>query len=252
MAAYTRNISETILLTDSIGQIYDTHTFYDDHTFYNSTGTSNIARVLGWNRNPSETISVADYIADSVSIMALLVDTIFVDDSFMQTVSFGRFVSDSVLLQEYLQSSIQYFRSNSDVLQVQDTITSLISIAVKLYDSVMVNDNANYNLAKYLFLQDNVNLTDYFSYVNLQDVDNDTPPTIDVLIFTPMPYTQPDRVIMYATDEAPTIVMENFVSGGERVLKQYDSHTIYNKHIPYYDSIGTDEAPTILMVTDRP
>lgn len=252
MAAYTQNFSESILLTDSIGQVYDSHTQYDDHVFYNNTGTSNISRVLGWNRNQTDSVSIFDYIADSISILAHLVDTVFVNDYFSQVVSFNKILNDIVTTQDTFTSSIQYFRSNNDVLAVQDTINYLTSIAIKLYDSVGLSDSANVDFVKYLFLQDDINLTDYFSYVNTNDVDNDTAPTIDILIFKPLPYTEPDKMILYSKTEAPTTTGLNFVTGGTYVLKQYDSHTIYNKHIPYYDSIGTDEAPTILTITDKP
>ncbi len=249
---YVRNFRESILLTDSIGQIYDTNTQYDDHIFYNSSGVSNISRVLGWNRSQSDLLALADYLVGIKSAMVFLYDTIQLQDSFIQSVAFNQFLVDTANLQDFLTKSIQYFRSKDEVLAVQDTITYLTSIAIKLYDSVGLADSATTEFVKNLFLQEDINLTDYFSYINNHDVDNDTAPSIDILIFKPLPYTEPDKMILFSTDEAPISAGLNFSGGGEYVLKQYDSHTIYNKHIPYYDAIGTDEAPTILTITDRP
>lgn len=261
MADLTASIQDSFILTDVVAKQYDTHTFYDDRVLYN--GEPTVLRVLDYSRPYLDSISVSDSLTNSLLLIIDLLDTlelsdlatrntqtkvniadsVSLDDEVLAIRTFLLSLLETVLFSDSLQRQFFISRVNLDNFNVQDFLERDVIIGVSIIDTIGVSESATRQFIASRTQDETLEYSDYIQYVYSNSIDNSQGPTLEALILTPLPYAEPERNVIYAFNEEviANVEITSFPTIG---IKMYDTHTFYDKHIPYYSGVGSDLAPT--------
>jgi hypothetical protein len=166
-----------------------------------------------------------------------IVDTISATDSASRQVNYFRAPSDSILVTDSSRRVVSFNKNLSDSISITDFLSRISSMGRKVLDTTNVSDSATRTYMSQRAISDPTYLSDAISYITSTQVTqhNDPAPTIEAIVIQPMIDIDPSRMIVYTLATQPD---------SELVFKLYDSHTIYNKHIPYYTGRSSDRPPT--------
>lgn len=204
-------------------------------------------RVHGQNRSFSDLMTSSEGINREVSFIRTENDQIEVDDflNYVATQIYLIYLSESIGITDSVQRSVSFTKSLVEQLNITDFLSRVSSNFIKLVDTTMVSEVATRNFLVNRALSDSQQVADSISLII--DVpmvtDNSTGPTIEAVILRPLPYTQPETMIIYSVNPdfvLSTTPTEDMIIG----LKQYNSHTVYDKHIPYYSGNSNDAGPS--------
>ena len=278
MVDYTRTLSEIILVSDAIttGSKYNTHTLYDDHktydfgrteqvvynthtfydndkpyNFYLAQGT-NINTQIDWNRVEAESIVLQDTVSNALHVVITLSETISVADSFSYVLTrlISVILNEIITIADTQQKQSILHRALNDSLTVSDVLTLFTSKSIIINDSIGVSDTSTRQFVMSRIENESVNISDYIELVYTNAVDGSPAPTVDGFILKPLPYTEPERMVVYQFIPETTTAISQGITDVVFVNKIYDSHTVYDKHIPYYSAVSADTAPTVLSISE--
>jgi len=209
----------------------------------------NLAQQSSYSRSENESVETIDDIFGDIEqiLMIFISNSIFASDV-RSLIYDNEFIYDDHKQYDgevLVQRTVDFSRSEEDSIEAVDFVSQTIVRGIKVFDSVGVSDEANRAFFSTKLLQDNVTFSDYITYLYSNSVDLNEGPTIDAIILRPLPYTEPEKMVIYKVGTIPTQQVINRVASEFSFIgKIYDSHTFYDKHIPYYSGLSSDSAPT--------
>jgi hypothetical protein len=247
--------------------VYNNSFQYDDHKEYNGKRINYINRLVNFNRSNTDSLSLTDsltnvlkmyaFISDSVGITDLLTkessirrsnaENIGLADVLLKSSSLQRLFADSLGVSDINRAGFFFSRNISDSVGIEDFLTRVASYGRKVLDTTGVSEQATRSFIASRKIADSSNINEYVSFLTYKAVtDWGEAPKIEAIVIQPLVYSEPERMVVYSLNNQP---LEGEVIGSSLGVvfsgKLYDSHDLYNSHIPYYSGISTDKSPTI-------
>jgi hypothetical protein len=258
-------VSDVVGILDGLTKIYNNFSMYDDYSTYEGLDTNRIEkqsqnyrshedsigisdsllRSLTWNIFNTDNIGIEDDLNRSVNFFAHISENVGLSDIISRSLTLQRALADSVGISDFNTAGFYFSRFITDEVGISDFLDKVSTLGRKIVDTVGVSDDATRQFIASRYNSDSFSIADYISFITYKAViDYGEAPTISAVVIQPMPYIEPDKMVIYALQDSPenkSIQIKNATF----VYKIYDSHTLYNSHTPYYSGISTDSAPTI-------
>lgn len=142
-----------------------------------------------------------------------------------------------------------YGRTLSDTISIDDVFSHIVKYGRKIIDTTGVSEESTRRYLASRLLSDEESISDFVFYQQ-RNLNPDVGPTAEIIVIRPLGNAHRDKLIAYSLKEAPTLrgvgKTDNILLSG----KIYDSHTIYNKHIPYYNGLATDKGPSMGQISE--